>query len=312
MKLVSSTLLVLASSLAAPALAHEGELDQVAPITNTWFHCYGPELVWQQQIRVGMGGILDAFELYLVGPVGAQAELRIRRGDGWNVGPVVWSTSATKTTPNTEIVIFDVADAKLTFSPGDTFVLEAQGNGTDLDIRGSYVNPASGPSEYPEELYLNGPGCYEDCGYNFGFRTWMIPDTTHNYCGSLPNSTGAAAVISDSGSVSVAANDLVLSAGPAPVGKLGMFIYGPEPDILPFANGILCVGAGATGIARLPVGVVDGAGFLTHAVDNTAPPKPKFQILPGSTWYFQAWFRDPAAGGAGLDLSDGLEIVFWP
>jgi hypothetical protein len=35
-------------------------------------------------------------------------------------------------------------------------------------------------------------------------------------------------------------------------------------------------------------------------------------VAPGSTWYFQAWFRDPAAGGAAFNLSDGLAVTFCP
>ena len=36
------------------------------------------------------------------------------------------------------------------------------------------------------------------------------------------------------------------------------------------------------------------------------------QITAGSTWNFSAWFRDPAAGGAFFNLSDGLEVTFGP
>jgi hypothetical protein len=33
-------------------------------------------------------------------------------------------------------------------------------------------------------------------------------------------------------------------------------------------------------------------------------------ITPGSTAYFQCWYRDPAAGGAAFNLSDGLSVTF--
>jgi formylglycine-generating enzyme required for sulfatase activity len=35
-------------------------------------------------------------------------------------------------------------------------------------------------------------------------------------------------------------------------------------------------------------------------------------IVNGSTWNFQAWYRDPAALGSGFNLSDGYEIAFAP
>jgi hypothetical protein len=35
------------------------------------------------------------------------------------------------------------------------------------------------------------------------------------------------------------------------------------------------------------------------------------QLLAGTTWYFQTWFRDPVAAGTGLNLSDtaGISLV---
>jgi hypothetical protein len=42
-------------------------------------------------------------------------------------------------------------------------------------------------------------------------------------------------------------------------------------------------------------------------------PRPgRRQITAGSTWNFQFWFRDPVAGGASFNLSDGLGVTFCP
>jgi hypothetical protein len=35
-------------------------------------------------------------------------------------------------------------------------------------------------------------------------------------------------------------------------------------------------------------------------------------ITPGSTWTFQFWYRDLAAGGAGFNLSNELSATFCP
>ena len=43
-----------------------------------------------------------------------------------------------------------------------------------------------------------------------------------------------------------------------------------------------------------------------------AAPNASTQITAGSTWLFQAWFRDPAAGGAAFNLSDARQIEFLP
>ncbi|MFT4543345.1 MAG: hypothetical protein ACI841_004771 [Planctomycetota bacterium] len=131
----------------------------------------------------------------------------------------------------------------------------------------------------------------------------------NSYCSSTANSTGGAAVISASGSKSVTANDLVLSASPAPEGEFGIFYYGANQISSAFGNGTRCVGG--ANLARYSVGTITG-GALTHAADHTMPPYAAVAITSGSTWNFQAWFRDPSAGGAAFDLSDGLELTFQP
>jgi hypothetical protein len=45
---------------------------------------------------------------------------------------------------------------------------------------------------------------------------------------------------------------------------------------------------------------------------NYATLPPGATITAGSTWNFQFWYRNPAAGGAGFNLSDGLSIRFCP
>lgn len=132
-----------------------------------------------------------------------------------------------------------------------------------------------------------------------------------NYCTSTQNSSGAAAIIDAYGSASIAANDLCLVARNLPIAQFGLFYYGPEMLDLPFGNGRRCVGGGSLGIFRLPVQQVSNAGLLVQPMDYTQPPTPDGQILPGSTWRFQCWFRDPPAGGAFFDLSDGYSISFF-
>ncbi len=126
-----------------------------------------------------------------------------------------------------------------------------------------------------------------------------------NYCIGAPNSTVAGASMSATGTDSVANNDLVLLAGPVP-DQPGVFFYGPDQVQVPFGNGFRCVGGQ---LNRLAVEQAAG-GVLSHALDNTSPPAAAGLITPGSTWHFQAWYRDPAAGGANFNLSDGYTILF--
>ncbi|MCP3920810.1 MAG: hypothetical protein GY711_35230 [bacterium] len=125
-------------------------------------------------------------------------------------------------------------------------------------------------------------------------------------CTSTPNSTGAPAVIASSGTISIASNDLELIAGPVP-DLFGLFFYGPGRAQDPFGNGTLCVAAPIVRFDAQPI----ANATLRYRIDNELPPQTS-QLMPGSTWVFQAWYRDPAAGGAGFDLSNGLELTFLP
>ena len=51
-------------------------------------------------------------------------------------------------------------------------------------------------------------------------------------------------------------------------------------------------------------------GVAGYPVDYTAPPSVGGTIVPGSTWRFQFHYRDPDGGGAGFNLTEGLEILF--
>lgn len=133
----------------------------------------------------------------------------------------------------------------------------------------------------------------------------ILSSVGQSFCLSVLNSTGSAAIISGSGSASVAANNLVLAAGPVP-NQTGIFYYGPMTMQQVFGNGFRCVGGI---VSRLPVTLASG-NIMVTALDNTDPPNASGQITVGSTFHFQAWFRDPAAGGALFNLSDGLTVTF--
>ncbi|HEV8112452.1 MAG TPA: hypothetical protein VGR31_06720 [Planctomycetota bacterium] len=128
------------------------------------------------------------------------------------------------------------------------------------------------------------------------------------YCVLSPNSAGPGAVISSSGTTSVAANDFVLNVAGCPANKFGLFIYGPNQASAPYGNGVRCV---ANPFFRLHTVTTSGAGTATFAVDyNNLPPGQP--ITPGSVENFQFIFRDPAGGGARLNTSNGENATFCP
>jgi hypothetical protein len=126
------------------------------------------------------------------------------------------------------------------------------------------------------------------------------------YCSSTPNSSGSAAKMQVLGSIDLPDNGMTLQAGPVPNNTLGLFFFGSGTANLPFGNGRRCISGS---INRLPVMQATGGNFA-HLVDFTTGNGTV--ITNGSTWHFQAWFRDVSAGGANFDLSDAMHVNFLP
>ena len=155
--------------------------------------------------------------------------------------------------------------------------------------------------------------CAGPTGYAFatGVTGSCCPGPTVNYCVSSANSAGAGAQIAATGSLSLSSNSFGLAVTGGVPGQSGMFFYGPVQQQVPFGDGTLCVGPGALGIARLlPLVTMDGNGDTHRVVDFAAPTLAGMQITAGSTWNFQFWYADPAAGGSGFNTSDALSATF--
>ncbi|GEM_PF-5855475 len=162
-----------AMSLSAVALGQTGTLEQVSPMTNAGFNLGASSLQWQQQVKVGVAGQLEGFQLMIQGNAGAQFNARVRVGDGWNTGAILFDQLITKPNNGNELMFIDVTSANINLNVGETFVIETQGNDTGAGLVGSYVPPPGAPL-YDQNLYLNGPGCFADCGWRHGFNTYML------------------------------------------------------------------------------------------------------------------------------------------
>ncbi|MCP3919709.1 MAG: hypothetical protein GY711_29600 [bacterium] len=127
-----------------------------------------------------------------------------------------------------------------------------------------------------------------------------------NFCTPIANSTGVAAIASMTGSCAIAENDFQIHAGPVP-DNFGLIFYGLfTTNGTPVGNGNLCL---SNPVYRSDVALATG-GLLTVPIDLDDPPVPAATILPGSTWDFQAVYRDVSAGGAEFNFSDGLAVTF--
>jgi len=131
-----------------------------------------------------------------------------------------------------------------------------------------------------------------------------------DYCPLTVNSAGAGADMTATGSASVAADDLVLVCEDCPLGQPGVFFYGPSQIMVPFGEGNRCVGGAV--IRLWPPLLIDATtGVATRPVGNSVSPSAGV-IVDGASLNFQFWFRDPAGGGSGFNLSNGYNIVFTP
>ncbi|MEZ6014477.1 MAG: hypothetical protein R3F49_05145 [Planctomycetota bacterium] len=137
-----------------------------------------------------------------------------------------------------------------------------------------------------------------------------------NYCTAVANSTGSAAVMSASGSASVAANNLVLEGAGLPTNAFGFFLTSLTQSNVPNPGGsagTLCLG-GSIGryVGGGQIQNSGATGMISLAVDLGQHPSPSgfVQVNAGETWNFQAWYRDSVGGVATSNFTDGFEIVF--
>jgi len=141
-------------------------------------------------------------------------------------------------------------------------------------------------------------------GGNYGiyYRDGTPPcENTTSYCFAFPNSTGGAALMGFSGSCNSSSGTLVLEATSVP-DTLYLFYFGPNQAEAPFGNGFRCVSGPLT---RLGPPRPASGGVATRAMIPG-----DYGFTPGDAANFQCWFRDPAGGGPGFNLSDGLHVVF--
>ena len=136
-----------------------------------------------------------------------------------------------------------------------------------------------------------------------------LAPTYANYCTSTPNSTGAAALLRGSGYGTVSNNDLVLTATQLPHNQSGIMIASHSQGTGTLGNGNLCL---APKIWRINTAFNSGAtGTIVAPVNHNLAPWNSL-LVPGSTWNFQIWYRDAAAGGAGCNSTDGVQATFVP
>lgn len=143
-------------------------------------------------------------------------------------------------------------------------------------------------------------------------RLGDLASVSQDYCSATPNSTGATCDLDWSGSTSITADQLSLSAtgGVPDVG--GLVLVSATAQSVPFGNGRLCVGPQVVRLSELLS--FDPAGALTFPVHLGSGPLADgpLAVAPGDLRTFQVWYRDPQGPPAFSNLSDALALTFVP
>ncbi len=136
------------------------------------------------------------------------------------------------------------------------------------------------------------------------------------YCMANPNSLGSVALISATGSVVAASNNVTLNASGILPNSFCLFIVSPmqaQTNNPGGSSGNLCVG-GQVGryVGPGQIQQTGAAGTAALAIDLTNTPTPTgfVSIQSGQTWNFQAWYRDMSPIGPTTNFTQGLEITF--
>lgn len=135
------------------------------------------------------------------------------------------------------------------------------------------------------------------------------------YCNANPNTTGAIAMISATGSTDVALNNVTLACASLPFHSFGYFLVSRTQGFVANpagSSGNLCLG-GSIGRYSLSVLNAGSTGQVSLPIDLVSIPHPTapFTVMGGDTLNFQYWHRDGVAGQPPTsNLSRGLEVTF--
>ena len=185
---------------------------------------------------------------------------------------------------------------------------DCNGNGIpdDQDIAAGTSSDCNGNALPDEcELTVN----------SYCFCFFISPCGNNQWDTGCTNSTGSGSELTACGSSSVALDDLVLRADAIVAGQFGIFYMGDGVSFSPFGDGNRCVASAGAGLFRYPPTAADAAGIIPRGPGIVAFGLANFgsagHIVPGVTWNFQAWYRDPGGPcSSNFNLSNGLAVTF--
>ncbi|MEM8712674.1 MAG: S8 family serine peptidase, partial [Planctomycetota bacterium] len=135
------------------------------------------------------------------------------------------------------------------------------------------------------------------------------------YCSSNINSSGSVAAITSIGTDQRSENNLTVRGSQMPGSTVGFFLVSPTAGFAANpggSQGNLCLG-GAVGRYSATVLSSGATGSFQLALNLAAVPTPTgtASVSAGSTWRWQAWFRDAVGGVPTSNFTDGLRVRFY-
>lgn len=291
-------------------------------------------LVWQCQVKTGIAGQLEGVTISTTqGSVGQTVDLRLRVGTGWNTSPAAFSTTVVKTQAGNEDIFVNMTAANIQLNVNDLYVIELQGTGTGTGLAGSYTPPPGTP-QYPEFLYLNGPGCFTDCGWRIAFQTWMLPGGGGFASSCYGDGTGPVACpCSNNGTSGRGCQNSASTGGALLTGtgatnpdtvtlhasgelstSLTIFLQGNQTiSPINFGDGLRCTGGilKRLYVKNATAGAVDapGPGDLSISARSAQLGD---TITSGTSRWYQAYYRDSNAGfcpsGSTYNISNAIQV----
>ncbi|HEV8113949.1 MAG TPA: hypothetical protein VGR31_14335 [Planctomycetota bacterium] len=155
----------------------------------------------------------------------------------------------------------------------------------------------------PGLIYCYGGGC--PCGNDDGTA-------------GCAHSLGWGGRLLGSGSTSVAADDLAITAFNMPPNRFARFYMSQHSTMVPLGDGLLCAGGGGSGYPamRFPVqntGISGSIAMPEHLVGYVLAHFPSSAIIAGATWNMQTWYRDPPGPcGNRFNTTNSYAVTFTP
>ncbi|MCP3918992.1 MAG: hypothetical protein GY711_25895 [bacterium] len=238
-----------------------------------------------------------------------------------NGAVALYTSPATTFPPGTDVTSANLMDA-IVYGSGTTFDPELVGT-----LLIDSTQPQLDEGLYGQPTVHSNQRCQSGGGAARTTRGWLTSPTSPgqgplylgtNYCVQVPNSTGLIASMRAIGSRSIINNDVRLICCDMPQDQPGYFLVNSTASFVPIAvsNGNLCL-AVDPGLGRYgSMGNLQNSGTIgsiSFVIDLTSIPFASGTppvVEPGDTFYFTAWFRDIAAGGADNNFANGLAITF--